>query len=64
MKYFLQIKFREFQMTPKLRILDFFIVISFQILHFGPQIFKLTPINFQKNCKSTPQIFQNYNLTK
>jgi 2C-methyl-D-erythritol 2,4-cyclodiphosphate synthase len=45
MKYFVQVKFREFQMTSKkLRILNFFIVIIFQTLHFGPQIFKLTPL--------------------
>jgi len=34
MKYFVQVKFREFEMTPKkLRISNFFIVIIFQILH-------------------------------
>jgi len=59
MKYFVQVKFREFEMTPKkLRISKFFIVIIFQILHFCPQNFQFDPNKFLKNCKLAPQNFQ------
>jgi len=50
MKYFVQVKFRELQMTPqKPRISKKkFILIIFRILHFSPQIFQIHPNKFTK----------------
>jgi len=62
MKYFVQVKCRDFQMTHKAKNFKFLIVIIF---HFGPQFFqnfKIDPNEFPTNCKLTPQFFKNYNL--
>jgi len=40
MKYFVQVKFREFQMTPKRQEFQISSFVIFQNLHFGPQIFQ------------------------
>jgi len=49
MKYFVQFKFRELKMTHKNQEFQFFfILIIFQILHFGPQIFQKFQIDPNK----------------
>jgi len=66
MKYFVQVKFREFQITLKAKNFKFLHCLIFQICILVLKFYKnfnLTPINFQKIANWPLKFFKNYNMT-